>query len=364
MRKIPQNFGNMNFRNFDRNQNLFLFFEENENEKFINSRLVNLYMNRFVIDEDYQNEIIEVFQQKRVVPGTFQYRTAKEIYSNSDRRKFIQQVRAKRILDCVFDDECLLSKAPQDGMSRDGEENIRGRQISKIVRTKTKTTRTSTPCGGLLSRKDQRSAHFIIASDFPRSFIPGEQSHWIEKWFKSKLETHFSQSISIAVTILSGSTEVLASSSLLNQCFLPKHKRNRLFDFFHRWYSEYNTVNNDLETREDEMQRIGKDFACRLLRLNDKKLNTWPYSHTPYGRIHINPILNSSAKILFHHKYLWLYQMLSDSEIEKEWKVKNVSPTGPIHVLDYSENPNTTRFHRIYDCQRLTMFCIAGGETV
>ena len=319
MQEFHSEFGNMNFKNFGRKQNLFLFFEENENEKVINSRLVNLYMNRFVIDEDNQNEINGIFKQKRVVPKTSQYSSEHVILSTIQRQQFAQQVQAQEILDSAFNDKCLL-------------------------------------------KNDDNAAHFIIASDFPWSFIPGQQSHWIEKWFQRKLETLSSQSISIAVTILSGSTKVLASSSLLNECFLPKHKRNRGFDFFHRWFSDYNTVSNDLETREDEMQRIGKDFASRLLGLNDERLNKWPYSHTPYGRIHINSILNSSARILFHHKYLWLYQMLSDSEIDTEWEIEKVRPIGPIHVLNYSENPNTTRFHRIYDCQRLTMVFILAGD--
>jgi len=42
-------------------QNLFLFFEENDDEKDISSRLVHLYMNRFVIAEEDQTEIIGVY---------------------------------------------------------------------------------------------------------------------------------------------------------------------------------------------------------------------------------------------------------------------------------------------------------------
>ena len=42
-------------------QNLFLFFEENDDEKDISSSLVHLYMNRFVIAEEDQTEIIGVY---------------------------------------------------------------------------------------------------------------------------------------------------------------------------------------------------------------------------------------------------------------------------------------------------------------
>ena len=40
-----------------RKQNLFLFFEENEDYNVINSRLVRMYMNRFIIDETEETEI-------------------------------------------------------------------------------------------------------------------------------------------------------------------------------------------------------------------------------------------------------------------------------------------------------------------
>ena len=307
----------MNFENFDRKQDLFLFFEENEDEKVINSRLVSLYMNRLVIDEDYQNEIVGVFQQKRVVSTTFRYRSAKKIYSNHERQQFIQQVLAQKNLDCVFNDEFLLHNR-------------------------------------------ENTAHFIIASDFPMFYSLDQGTFWIEKWFQSKLKNLGLQSVSVAVTILTGDKGGITSSSLLNQFFLPLHKRNRLFDFLHRFYSEYNTIINDLETREDELHQMGRDFGSILSRATNKKSSY----RTRYGRIHINPIMDSTAKVFFQHKSLWLHQMLNDSEIEKEWKVKKISPICPIHVQDYSENPINTRFHQICDCQRLTMFFIPGRGTV
>ena len=42
-------------------QNLFLFFEETDDEKDTSSKLVRLYMNRFVIDEEDQTEIIGAY---------------------------------------------------------------------------------------------------------------------------------------------------------------------------------------------------------------------------------------------------------------------------------------------------------------
>ena len=48
------------------NQNLFLFFEENEITSLINRKLVKLYMNRCIIDEDANFEIIGVYELQTV----------------------------------------------------------------------------------------------------------------------------------------------------------------------------------------------------------------------------------------------------------------------------------------------------------
>ena len=45
-------------------QNLVLFFKENEENNFISSRLVRLYMNRFTIDEDDETEVTQVHNVK------------------------------------------------------------------------------------------------------------------------------------------------------------------------------------------------------------------------------------------------------------------------------------------------------------
>ena len=44
-----------------RKQNLVLFFEEKEDARIIDAKLVRLYMNRFIINEDAQNEINGVY---------------------------------------------------------------------------------------------------------------------------------------------------------------------------------------------------------------------------------------------------------------------------------------------------------------
>jgi len=47
-------------------QNLFLFFEENEIQCFIDRKLVKLYMNRCIIDESANFEIIGVYELQKV----------------------------------------------------------------------------------------------------------------------------------------------------------------------------------------------------------------------------------------------------------------------------------------------------------
>ena len=49
-----------------RQQNFVLFFEENEDQRKINQNLVRLYMNRFIIDETWQHEIIGVHKLSKV----------------------------------------------------------------------------------------------------------------------------------------------------------------------------------------------------------------------------------------------------------------------------------------------------------
>ena len=44
-----------------RNRSIILFFEENEDDKVINSRLVRLYMNRFTIEEEQRYDIAGIY---------------------------------------------------------------------------------------------------------------------------------------------------------------------------------------------------------------------------------------------------------------------------------------------------------------
>lgn len=57
-----------------RKQNFVLFFEENEDQRIINPNLVRLYMNRFIIDERWQHEIIGVHELSKVSKSLYEDR--------------------------------------------------------------------------------------------------------------------------------------------------------------------------------------------------------------------------------------------------------------------------------------------------
>ena len=73
-------------------QNLFLFFEENENEFDISSNLVRLSMNRFTVDEEAQFEIIGVHNLRRVKKEMMNER-------NPDYKKFAKERTEKEAFD-------------------------------------------------------------------------------------------------------------------------------------------------------------------------------------------------------------------------------------------------------------------------
>ena len=53
-------------------QNIFLFYEKNENDLKIDEKLVRLYMNRFIIEEDHQNEIVGVADLTKIKKMNYQ----------------------------------------------------------------------------------------------------------------------------------------------------------------------------------------------------------------------------------------------------------------------------------------------------
>ena len=53
-------------------QNIFLFYEKNDDDLKIDEKLVRLYMNRFIIEEDHQNEIVGVAPLTEIAKMNFQ----------------------------------------------------------------------------------------------------------------------------------------------------------------------------------------------------------------------------------------------------------------------------------------------------
>ena len=53
-------------------QNIFLFYEKNDDDFKIDEKLVRLYMNRFIIEEDHQNEIVGVTDLTKIEKMNYQ----------------------------------------------------------------------------------------------------------------------------------------------------------------------------------------------------------------------------------------------------------------------------------------------------
>ena len=53
-------------------QTIFLFYEKNDDDLEIDEKLVRLYMNRFIIEEDHQNEIVGVSPLTKISKMNFQ----------------------------------------------------------------------------------------------------------------------------------------------------------------------------------------------------------------------------------------------------------------------------------------------------
>jgi len=83
-------------------QNLFLFFEESEDKADVSSSIVRIAMNKFIVDEDAQFEVIGVFNlKKRTKPLDFN-----QGISETDREKF-----HKKTVEKCNHDQNIIEKA-------------------------------------------------------------------------------------------------------------------------------------------------------------------------------------------------------------------------------------------------------------
>ena len=184
-----------------RKQDLYLFFEENKSHwEVINARLVSLYMNRFVIEEENQNEIIGVYNLKKV-----------------PHRKPLDFDAEKK----SYDDQ-LIENAYNDANSPKQQENM---------------------------------AHFIIGTKFLYKFWR-EPNEWIEEWLHSTFKEHFTQSNStshwpMVVTLLQGRKQVITSVDLVEDSYFPRKKRRRTESWTYP-----TSVNDDLETKTHKFKLV------------------------------------------------------------------------------------------------------------
>lgn len=74
-------------------RDIFLFFEENEDENATNCKMVRLYMNRFIIDEEQRLEIFNVSELTKV-PMLESY-TKKSVAAELELSQFIKKSMEK-----------------------------------------------------------------------------------------------------------------------------------------------------------------------------------------------------------------------------------------------------------------------------
>ena len=185
-------------------QNLFLFFEENDDEKDISSSLVHLYMNRFVIAEEDQTEIIGIYN----LAQTNEYTPPIEFHSQEpfdektlEKTQFWKENRTKMKHDKSLFGELgsKISKSNDD-------------LISEILKSAIKELDFELESNDNIQCLDQKLAefskeksifdnslnHFIIGSSFyvnssrrRRNFISKIMQNWIHEFYRP---FHFSVS--------------------------------------------------------------------------------------------------------------------------------------------------------------------------
>ena len=225
----------MNFRK----QDLYLFFEENKSHwEFISVRLVALYMNRFVIEEENQNEIIGVSNLKKV-----------------PRRTCRTEISAEKK---SFDNQ-LIENAYNIANSLKHQGN---------------------------------TAHFIIGTKF-LYYLSNEPNNWIKEWLRSTFKKHFTQSNStnnepMIVTLLRGEKAVITSVDLVEDSYYPWKKRRRT----ESWPYTI-SVNDDLETQTHQFQIIEEQSDAHHLAGDAKNLSSRKIISN-YKNLFLCPMLTDS----------------------------------------------------------------------
>ena len=167
-------------------QNLFLFFEENDDEKDISSNLVHLYMNRFVIAEEDQTEIIGVYNLANPHENTPMIEfNSQELFEGETLREtqFWKENRTK-----LEHDESVFGELGSEIIKADVESVKINNQLRLIQST--------------IKEFFYNSAnHYIIGSSFfvnssmrRRIFINKIMQNWIDNFYRNfhlRLSTYF-----------------------------------------------------------------------------------------------------------------------------------------------------------------------------
>ena len=82
-------------------QNLFIFFEKNEREWNIDCKLVQLAMNRLIVDEEIQNEVIQIFNFKALSPEMIEYENS--AYKNYAKERVDKDAFDKQLVSEALD---------------------------------------------------------------------------------------------------------------------------------------------------------------------------------------------------------------------------------------------------------------------
>ena len=92
-------------------QNLFLFFEENELQYIIDRKLVLLYANRCIIDEDTQFEICGVYELQRVTEPMI---NSNSLYKNNAIQRTYKEAKDRDLISDAYEKACLNESNSMD----------------------------------------------------------------------------------------------------------------------------------------------------------------------------------------------------------------------------------------------------------
>ena len=265
-----------------RKQNLYLFFEESESDlDTLYSKMVSIYMNRYVIDEEDQNEITGVYKLMKV-PGEI---TRPDLTFSNDKESFDSQ-----LIDCAYND----------------------------------------------AKQRVNTAHFIIGTKFLYGF-PYDPYYYFDKWIRTMFKAHFNQSNStwngpMVVTLLEGYKERITSVGFVENAYFiddksfyyPSIKRRRTYEDS-SFVCYRSSLHNDLEAQTNLFQN---------------KMKNPGFHH--FERIFINEWL---GKIIFDRRKLFLCKMLTYSEedelVNGVWNgmqvIKPVADGDPCHLYHIYE---------------------------